>query len=95
MSRVTILSPVQFTDRVSKAGNKYRAADVQGLLHADDGSQEVFAMMMMAPYGEQGQDLKPGQYTPIQRLRVDYRDRKLTLEVVGFAPFAANVKAAA
>ena len=91
--RVTLLAPVVFTDRTSKASNKYRAADVQGLLHTDDGKQEVFAFMLMAPYGERGTDLPAGEYTPIQRLRVDYRDRKLGVEVTGFAPFRA-VKAA-
>ena len=87
--KVTLLSPVNFTDRKSKAGNSYRAADVQGLLHTDDGKQEVFAMLLMAPFGEQGRNLPPGEYTPEQRLRVDYRDRKLTVEIVGFAPLKA------
>jgi hypothetical protein len=87
--KVTLLAPVQFSDRKSKAGNSYRAADVQGLLHTDDGKQEVFAFMLMAPFGEQGTNLPPGEYTPVQRLRVDYRDRKLGVEVVGFQPLRA------
>ena len=91
--KVTLLGPVNFTDRKSKAGNAYRAADVQGLLHTDDGKQEVFAVMLMAPYGEQGTNLPPGEYTPVHRFRVDYRDRKLTSEIVGFSPLRA-VKAA-
>jgi hypothetical protein len=98
MSRIQILTPVTFTDRKStKTGTQYRAADVQGILEGDDGKQNVFALLLMAPRGEKGQDLQPGYYTPKTELRVNIADRmRLNFEIIGFEPVkvAAVPKAA-
>jgi hypothetical protein len=95
--RIQILTPVIFTERVSAKNNKYRAADVQGILHREDGSQHVFSLLLMSPRGELGTNVEPGFYTANSELRVDTRDRmRLGFEIVGFTPIkAVPVRAAA
>ena len=99
MDKVQILAPVNFTERTSAKGNKYSAADVQGILTRADGTVSVFALLLMAPRGEKGTNLAPGVYSPVTELRVNTQDRmRLTYEIVGFKPavaVAAPIKAAA
>lgn len=85
--KIQLIKPVVFTTRKSKAGNDYRAADVQGICHTDEGAQEVFAFMLMAPYKENGTDLPVGDYSPVTQFKIDYRDRKPIFEIVGFKPY--------
>ena len=97
MTNVQILAPVIFTERKSSKGNPYRAADVQGLLTKEDGTQSVFTLLLMAPRGEQGTNLQPGFYNPVSELRVNLQDRaRLGFEIVAFTPakVAAVPKAA-
>jgi hypothetical protein len=95
VKRIQLIKPLVFTERVSKAGNKYHAADCQGIAHGEDGSQEVFAFLMMAPYKERGTDLPAGDYVPVTQFKIDMRERKPVYEIVGFKPYtAASLKAA-
>lgn len=90
----TLIKPLTFTKRKSKAGNDYRAADAQGIAVFEDGTQEVTAWLMMAPYGENGTDMPAGSYTPVTQFKIDTRDRKPVFEIVGFKALGAAVKAA-
>jgi hypothetical protein len=88
--RIQILAPVVFTDRKSQKGNTYRAAEVQGILQREDGTQSVFSLLLMAPRGEQGKNLEPGLYVPVPELRVNMQDRmRLGFEIIGFVPAKA------
>lgn len=95
MEYIQILMPVRFETKTSKSSGKpYRAAQVQGILHRDDASQSVFALLLMAPYGEQGTDLEAGNYSDVTELRVDSRDRmNLKREIVAFRPVKVSAPA--
>ena len=88
--KITLIKPLTFTDRKSKAGNDYRAADAQGIAHGDDGTAEVFAFLMMAPYKERGTDLPPGDYVPVTKFKIDTRDRRPVYEIAGFKPVGSK-----
>jgi hypothetical protein len=81
-----LLNALVFTERRSgKTGNLYRAADVEAVVTMDDGTRRVCAFLLMAPRGEKGADLPAGDYSPVWETRID-RERRLTKEIVGFAP---------
>lgn len=84
-----LIKPLVFTDRKSKLGNKYRAADAQGIAHFEDGRAEVCAWLFMSPYEQQGTDLPVGHYQAVTEFKVDLRDRKPVFEIVGFRPLAS------
>lgn len=89
--KFTLIKPLVFTQRTSKAGTKYSAADAQGVAYFEDGTVEVTAWLMMAPRDGKGQDLPAGDYVPVWTGKIDTRDRRPVMEITGFKAVTAAV----
>ena len=84
-------------DKVSaKTGKPYSFVELQGIIHQDDGRQDVFVYDYFGKRDEALPDLKPGRYDVVTELQPDYKTRKLEARITKLVPHpvVAEVKPA-